>query len=426
MRKAVLLSFCTPVPERCALLWQLSAKEWKRLLPWLDTSGLALYFLDRMTELGWSEMLPVEVISRLRQNLEDNRVRTDAMIEESAEIQRSFQGAGLSYAMLKGFSLWPHSVRTLELRSQLDLDFLVAEESAARARQILEVRGYRLHAISGRSWEFKTEHSAEHTLKDLYKATQSLSVELHIEAGGPGSSLLQRTEKLNCHGVCMPVLDAVDLFLGQGLHLYKHLCGDFTRTAHLLEFRRHVLTRCDDDKFWRGLRARAEEDPKATVALGFVTALITHVMGDFAPQALTCWTVERLPQPVRLWIELYGDETALASFPGSKLYLLLQKEMQAVGVPAKRSLRQVLLPNRWPPTIALGTPGEGLAVRIGRYRGQLQFVLFRLRFHTCEGLRYLWESFRWRQHSKQYLSISASFDPDVSARQDHDNVLTEP
>jgi hypothetical protein len=427
MREAVLVSFCTPVPERCALLWPLSTKEWKRLLPWLDTSGLALYFLDRMTELGWSEMLPVEVVSRLQQNLEDNRVRTDAMIAESVEIHRSFQRAGLSYATLKGFSLWPHSVHRLTLRSQLDLDFLVAEESAARARQILEARGYRLRAVSGPSWEFKTGRGSAHTLKDLYKATQPLSVELHIETGNPsGASLLQRVEKVNFHGVWMPVLAPVDLFLGQALHLHKHLSSEFTRTAHLVEFRRHVLTRCNDDTFWQALRASAEGDPKATMALGFVTALITHVMGDFAPQALACWTVDRLPPAARLWIDLYGDATVLASFPGSKLHLLLQKEMQAVGVPAKRSLRQALLPNRWPPPIALGTADEHLAVRIRRYRRQLQFILFRLRFHSCEGLRYLWESIRWRQHRRQYLNTSARFDClDVATRQEDDNVLTE-
>ena len=44
----------------------------------------------------------------------------------------------------------------------------------------------------------------------------------------------------------MPVLSPVDLFLGQGLHAYKHVCSEFSRVAHLLEFRRHVLARRDD------------------------------------------------------------------------------------------------------------------------------------------------------------------------------------
>jgi hypothetical protein len=37
-------------------------------------------------------------------------------------------------------------------------------------------------------------------------------------------------------------------------------------------------------------------------------------------------------------------------------------------------------------------------MRIGRYRLQLSFILGRLRFHIVEGLRYTWESYRWRQY----------------------------
>ena len=37
-------------------------------------------------------------------------------------------------------------------------------------------------------------------------------------------------------------------------------------------------------------------------------------------------------------------------------------------------------------------------VRLRRYRVQLRFVCFRLRFHVVEGARYVWELHRWRQH----------------------------
>jgi len=349
------------------------------------------------------EMLPHAVLSRLEQNLSDNTARTTAMIDESTAIHHSFQHAGLSYATLKGFSLWPVSVPKVELRSQLDLDFLIAEGSASKAREIIEARGYRLHAISGRSWEFKANQNSTYTLKDLYKPMPQRTVELHIETRGEGSPLLlDRTEPFCFHGVCIPVLAPVDLFLGQGLHLYKHLCSEFSRSAHLLEFRRHILARFHDDAFWKELREIAEDNPRARMSLGFVTLLISHVMGDFAPQALTCWTVDRLPIPPRLWVELYGRRAVFASFPGSKLYLLLQQGMQEVGLPAKRSLWQSLLPRRLPPAIAYAAPGETLAVRLRRYRRQVHFILFRLRFHFLEGLRYLGESARWRRHINSF------------------------
>jgi hypothetical protein len=402
-REAALLIFCEPFPLQCFRLQNLSGREWRSLLHWLDISGLALYFLDRIVELKLTEWLPPGVLARLQENLADNTERTLGMIAESIAIQQKFQEARISYANLKGLSLWQSSVPKPELRSQFDLDFLVAEESALEARRILERRGYRLYVISGRSWEFKLNEKPGVSLKDLYKALPSHAVELHIESNAPGrSSSLERTERRDLHGCTMPVLSPVDLFLGQGLHAYKHVCSEFSRVAHLLEFRRHVLFRRDDQTFWSELRSTAGGSPRACLGLGVVTLLITHVMGDFAPEALSDWTVECLPRSARLWVERYGRRAVFGSIPGSKLYLVLQRELEAAGVPAKRSLRQILLPVRMPPPVIRAFPNETLSVRLGRYRMQLHFILLRLRFHVVEGVRYVWESYRWRRQIDRF------------------------
>jgi hypothetical protein len=398
LREAVLRTFCGPLPEQCGRLEDLSERQWQKLLHWLDISGLALYFLDRMAELQLCDMLPPGVLARLQGNLRDNIGRTRGMAAESVAIQQEFQGSGLLYATLKGFSLCPESVPKAELRHQFDLDFLVAEESAREARRILERRGYRLYAISGRSWEFKINERPVVSLNDLYKDSPGRAVELHIEATDPERpGLLDRIEKRDFCGIGMPVLAPVDLFLGQGLHVYKHVYSEFARAAHLLEFRRHVLLRRDDDTFWDRLRSIAEDNPRAVLGLGVVTQLITHAMGDFAPEALTSWTVHRLPRSARLWIDLYGRRVVFDGFPGSKLYLLLRNELESAGVPAKRSLGQALLPRRLPPAVIRASARETLPARIGRYRLQLSFMLGRLRFHIVEGVRYTWESYRWRQ-----------------------------
>jgi hypothetical protein len=398
-REAVLLIFCDPLPRQCDRLEKLSDRQWQRLLPWLDISGLALYFLDRLVELQLRDLLPAGVSARLQQNQHDNTERTRGMIAEAIAIQRAFQGSGLLYATLKGFSLCPESVPKAEVRHQFDLDFLVAEESAPEARRVLERIGYRLYAISGKSWEFKINEKPVLALQDMYKDSPGRAVELHLEpqvAGRP--SLLGRIERREFHGICMPVLSPIDLFLGQGLHVYKHVFSEFSRAAHLLEFRRQVLLRRDDEAFWDGLRSVAEENPRAGLGLGVVTQLITRTMGDFAPEALTGWTVDRLPPFAQLWIDLYGRRVVLDNFPGSKLYLLLQKELESAGVPAKRSLRQALLPRRLPPAVIRAPARETFQSRIRRYRLQVSFVLGRLRFHIVEGARYRWESYRWRQY----------------------------
>jgi hypothetical protein len=397
-REAALLVFCDPVPEQCLRLQDLSSREWLRLLHWLDISGLALYFFDRMIELHLCDWLPDPILNRLWWNLIANGKRTNGMLAESSAIQQDFQKARLSYAVLKGISFWPIAVPKPELRSQFDLDFLVAEENAPAARTILERRGYRLYAMSGRSWEFKRNEKPGLSLKDLYIDTPSRTVEVHVASRSADRAfILDRVEWREVHGMNMPVLGPVDLCLGHGLHVYKHLCNEFSRAAHLLEFRRHVLARRADEAFWNELRSRASENPRASLGLGVVTLLITLVMGDFAPEALTGWTVNQLPRPARLWVETYGRRAAFDDFPGSKLYLLLQRELQSVGSPAARTRQKALFPLRFPPAVIKAFPNEALPVRLARYRMQLEFVLTRLRFHFVEGLRYTWESHRWKR-----------------------------
>ena len=402
LREAVLLLFCEPLRMEYVRLLHLSRKEWTDLLRWLDTSGLALYFLDRLKELDLLELLPPAVLTRLRQNLADNTERINEMIAESAEIQRRFQEARLSYAVLKGFSLCPISVPKLELRSQLDLDFLVSDESVSEARRILEDVGYRLDAQDSKNLDFKANEGRACSLKDIYKPGMTRSAELHMEhvfAGRP--SLLLRTEELRFHGISMPVLPPVDLFLGQALHFFKHVCLPFWRAAHMIELRRHVIARHDDVAFWKDLEQQVAGHPQTCIRLGVSILLVTRVMGQFAPKALTSWTVDRVPATAKLWVDLYAHRSVLAASPGSKLYLLLEKELEGAGVAPKRSSWLVLVPRRLPPFIVHAVAGETLAARVNRYSRQLHFIVFRLRFHLLEGMRYLFESILWRQYRNE-------------------------
>jgi hypothetical protein len=404
LRDAALLFFCDPLPSECARITTLSLREWQDLLRWLDTSGLALYFLDRLCELNMSSLLPQDVIGRLRQNLSDNAKRIAFMIAESASLQVAFQKAGVSYAVLKGFSLWPISVPRIELRSQLDLDFLVAQESAVAARQILEEAGYQLRASDDKNLDFSANEGSTTSLKTMYETGRVRTAELHIESVAAGqTSLLTRIDCLRFHGLTMPALSPLDLFLGQGLHLYKHLCSQFVRAAHLIEFRRHVIARHDDAHFWHALERQCAAQPQVGIRLGVVLLLIARVMGPFAPGALTRWTVDPLPLAVHLWVDRYGPRIALAGFPGTKLYLLLEQELEALGVPRKHSLRHALLPRRLPQPISVAVPGESLRAQVNRHFRQFQFNLLRLRFSCVEGIRYGYESMLWKREKGRLI-----------------------
>ena len=398
LRQSVLLALCESLPQSCSQFEDLSLAQWQRLLVWLDYHGLALYLFDRLAQMQLVDLLPAAIVEALDCRLQQNTLRTRSLTAESIAIQREFQDAGLRYALLKGLSLCPSSFSRPELRSQFDLDFLVAGRNLLQAREILAQRGYRLYASGGRSWEFKRNERPHFALHDLYRDTNSWRAELHTEPDGESHlSLLERVEWRDLSGLVMPTLSPLDLFLGHGLHAFKHVCAEFCRAAHLLEFRQHILFHRNDPAFWETLQQLASENPQSALRLGTVILLIEQVMGDFAPEGFARWTVDPLPAPVRLWIQLYGKQAVLGSFPGSKLYLLLQRELEAQGVPAKRPLRQSLIPSSLPPPIILALPGERLSVRLGRYRMQLGLILDRLRFHFAQGVRFAWESRRWRR-----------------------------
>ena len=398
MRKAVLLTFCDGTMPENSCLRNLSDRHWKKLLHWLDTSGLALYFFDRLRELKKIDLLPKTVHARLEQNFADNTKRTQGMLAELDVIQRELQRTEVRYAVLKGFSLWPHSVPHPSMRSQLDIDLLIADSGIERAVRVLEERGYHLFAKSGNSWEFKIGQMREASLKTLYKPVRYGCVELHVAADRRRTAMLARTQTIKYDSVPMPVLASADLFLGQGLHVFKHICSESSRASHLLEFWRHVIARRSDAAFWRDLRVAAEPYPRASIEIGVVLLIATQLMGEFVPEALTCWTVDTLPSYARLWAELYGRRAVLGGSHGSKLYLLLQRELAADGAPASRTVAQVLVPWSLPKLMTYNPGPELLADRLGRYRIKLQVLYYRLHFHVLEDVRYLFHAARWRSH----------------------------
>ncbi|WP_446742658.1 nucleotidyltransferase family protein [Silvibacterium acidisoli] len=405
-REAAVKLFCDPLPECCLRLEMLNASEWKKLLHWLDVSGLALYFLDRIHELEIPSVLPAVVLDRLQRNLHDNTRRMQDLLEEFAAIHFEFQRADLSYATVKGFALWPDSVARPELRSQLDLDFIVSPHSAMRAREILEARGYHLHAASGRSWEFKANQIAGMSLRDIYTPSPYRCVEIHIEDQGPGTRL-ERRERRQILGVEAFALTAGDQFVDQGMHLYKHITRDFFRMSHLLEFRRQVEKLKEDDAFWRQIESDALKMPDASVGLGVAILLTSRVQGSFAPESLTRWTVERVPLGARQWLERYGSRMACSDFPGTKLGMMLQKEL-SIATGNQRPVSRPLIPLRLPPPIVKAPTRESAVRRFRRRYFELRFILFRLRFHCVEGLRYRIESARWARYRDRTNRIATS------------------
>ena len=405
LRETVVAFVCDLDGPAIEELRSFTKDDWQRNFLWLDASGLALYFVDRLDKHGWWDAIPFSILKRLQQNLVDNRERTASLFAEMAEINSRFQKSGVTFANLKGLSLTPESVPDPTLRCQLDLDFLVATGQTSIARQVLTDMGYCLSAANRGTWEFKAGSSEVAAIKDLYKVKPQRSVELHlVDTAGNAvplrtstcSGQLQRAVVRPVLGVPMPTLSPADQFLNQALHLFGHIRGEFTRTSWGLEFARHLRSRGNDAAFWREVEELAAEVPEATTALGVPILLVEQVFGPAAPDALRRWTVDQLPAPVARWARMYGRRVMMADFPGNKLYLLLENELGPRRSDARQAALKRLLPFRLPPMITRGEAGEQLSTRLRRYVAQTRFVLFRLRFHVVQGARYCLEFLRWR------------------------------
>lgn len=374
-----------------------SAVEWLALLNWLDVSGLALYFLDRMKTTGQQDCLPAEVLESLESRQKQNQQRTSGMLRESTALQRDFQEFSITYAVLKGLSLAPDAVPRPELRHQFDIDFLIAPDDASAAVKVLERHGYTLFASSGKTLEFKKGQTPHVSAKDLYRDLPYRGVELHIDHASPGTaSRLERIIFRKIGGLVMPVLSPADILLGQAMHALKDITSPFLRASHLLEFYRHVQSRSHDDMFWQELRQRAQSSPRARLAVGVSTWLSVSLWGSVATVALTSWSSDQLPRGVQLWLKRYGRSAALQTPPGTKRYVLLQRELEAVDAVSQQQLLPAL-PSRLPPVVIQSGPGESLLMRAARYRVQVRFLVSRVRFHVVEGLRLALEARRWRR-----------------------------
>ena len=412
--EAVIAAFHESTEECSQRLAALTARDWERSYHWLDASGMALYFLDQVERLRLESALPPATLKRLRGNLADNRVRSSTMFAEFASLNGSFQAAGLVYANLKGFTLSPESCARPELRCQLDFDFLIDGNQLDLCHGLLRERGYELSAATPDVWEFKAGSSELTSIKDHYKARPQRSVELHFASSEAPPHLPFRDPRLETRmqhswqGLAFPALTPADRFIAQALHVFKHLCSACTRLSWLLEYQHHIAARTHDQPFWNEVREHAWAHRDAAIAIGLTTLLSSRIFGGEAPAQLDEWT-ERLPASVRLWADQYGRESILADFPGTKLYLLLQEELRANDDSWKQTKRSSLLPLHRAPRIVKISPPDNVGKRIRGEVYQLRFILFRLRFHVVEGMRYLVEASRW----KRRLATLRELKPDL-------------
>ena len=402
--EAVIATFSDSAERSYARLAALQLRDWEGSYRWLIASGMALYFLDRLQTLRIESALPAAIVGRLQQNLSDHRKRSAFMRAEFIAVNRAFLRAGVRYCNLKGFTLAPDYCPDPALRSQMDLDFLVDGRQLDVCRRVLNELGYTQTTETQNEWEFKASSSEMISIEDHFKPRPQRTIELHFSTtseppyGASCDERLNRLAQREWDDDRFPVLRPEDQFVGQALHLLQHLLSPGTRLSWLLEYKRFVSTHDDDQHLWNRVHECSKAYQEAHTAIGLASSLANQIFGGSSPAQLDKWTLDCLPRNVRLWASCLGHKALLAGPPGTKLYLLLEAELADDDGEWRRRKRSRLLPvHRKVARIACPSTEESLRERIHREIYQIRFILFRIRFHIVEDIRYLVESRRWRR-----------------------------
>jgi hypothetical protein len=336
--RVVLLSALCPVPDfsRLDVLRRSSASQLRKLLRWLDQSGLALYFLTQLQDNNALYRIPEELRQALEYRLNANRQRTLAMLGEFERLVESFHHSDVNFCALKGFTLTPEFCRSADLRHQTDFDFLVAEDSLEKAKHAMRCCGYE-QETTREADEVTFATPLRHIPSpndDIYAAPRHREVDLvttlrHASHGvsiDAPAACFDRIENKTLHGLSFPALPAGQMFCLQVMHAFKHLLGSWVRVSWLFEIGYFVDRHHGDNDLWGEVIAQMGREAKPRNAFGLVLSLTKTLFPRRIPQVLHDWCLRSLPPRIEAWVTQFGLKTAISDLDGAKWTLFVHSE----------------------------------------------------------------------------------------------------
>ena len=372
-------------------------RDWRRSMFWLDASGLALLFEERIRREQLTEFVPAPIQAQLRRAADHNQQRAKAMLAEFARLVTALQEAGIQFAVLKGFSLLPDYCSNPDLRLQIDFDFLLRPEQMERVETVMLRLGYRLVSRLPFEVRFASGNPAPRPHSDLYLPPASFTVEFHFSLiDRSEASMRSRADALERRrgseqlGLNFPVLNEDDQFIHHAMHAFQDIFMFSLRISSLVETTNLLRAKQYDGAFWGHVRSRcAEWDPEMASKLALVLALSVEVCGCEIPAVLRAWTIESCSQRILLWVQRYGRRWCLHPFPGSKLSLLLAGEFMDARHWSRYTWRSIV------PVLPTTRSRGNQATRPANRNRPWQYLGVRAWFHLREAACVVFELPRW-------------------------------
>lgn len=403
------LRVSSPSVDHVRNLAAFSRGDWKRAQEWLDYSGVALWFWDRLKGVGARDAVPPEIGERLDRLITDHSFRVVSMAEEFDSINRIFERAGVEYAVLKGFALIPEYTPDVRLRPASDYDYLLPAESMERAAQALRDAGYirRLERVEHPVVYAHSTNTQRMPLRrdDLYSASFHRAVELHTRLWEPGTlkiplglpdDFLTRRRLRNWQGLHFYALAEEDELIFQVLHVFRHILECWCRLCSFLEIAYFLEHRRGDADFWQRFSERSRFSPPLAGMAGVVFSLAGGLFGAAFPAVIDADVIRTLRYPLDHWVNRYGYESALANFADNKYSLLLYREFVPDDTAWREIRRRRLFPLHRPARAAQASTSK-FSARLAAGRKQGSYVARRLLHHLIAAVKYTWESFRWER-----------------------------
>jgi Uncharacterised nucleotidyltransferase len=382
--------------------------EWTRALAWLDLSGLALYFWQRMKSINAEEALPHYVQTQLGKSFEQNCARVAATEKEFMNLSKLFEDGGVEHAVLKGLALVPDYCPDPTLRTQYDHDYLLRPDSLKRAEDFLQSAGY-----------VRKNPSEDHPIVyfqpvpvvdpfaeslGLYSVGLRRPIELHLKLWDSAEEKIDlRLPEDFLDRVCRrpwrdseyPALADEDSLVFQVLHAFRHMLRNWSRLSVFLEISYFLKRQASDSDFWLRYRDRIRNLRWVPEASVLVFSLAKKLFGPSVPTEIEALVPSRFSALVDLWIERYGQRAALANFRNDKCSLLLHGEFVDNRSEWAKIRRLRLFPMHRPhrlPDVLYKRGPQGVR---RRWAGCLH-AFQRFKFHAFSVFCYVWEYPQWR------------------------------